>query len=457
MLTNVPSCDEGCTRNEYRLGSVCPVCHTVVREVAAEKLETITYVRAPAEVDTLINPVVLSMLSERFSIGGFNLIHYITDPQYRIPENQVGRFTQLIAQYPFERGLNSFYRNFKDIKEFLFSISQFRLKIKGKLATDFLRRLLDENEDSIFTKHLPIPHRSTLVIEDGSSGGVYLDEFTLKAIDAILGLAGIDTLSAKGELSTNKRLRESRAIRSNIAIAEYYKSIAAKRLAKKEGVFRKQVYASRSHFSFRAVITSTTTVHNHRNVRIPWIVATSALQVHLKNKLYRLGFTPNEAQAFLNKHANTFHPLMDLLFKELIAEAPTGLGIPIALCRPPSLKRGSIQSVFVSEIKRPEEGKTIDISILIVKQLNADFDGDALQFILLLDNYMTEAFKNLAPFKSAYSLNNIRTLSNSLEHSKTVVANTANWMEHRDEPIDPEILARMHTLPEAPPSTLITP
>lgn len=70
---------------------------------------------------------------------------------------------------------------------------------------------------------------------------------------------------------------------------------------------------------------------------------------------------------------------------------------------------------------------------------------------------MTEAFKNLAPYKSAYSLNNIRTLSNSLEHSKTVVANTANWMEHRDEPIDLEVLARMHTLPEAPPRKIITP
>lgn len=377
MLSNVPSCDEGCTKNEYRLNTICPVCNTVVREVT-EKLETITWLRAPKGVDSLVNPVVLTMLSDRFSIGSFSLIQYLMDVQYRIPENQVGKFAPIVTQLPFERGLNNFIQNWNGpngIKEFLFSLNMFKPREKGRLTTDFLRKLLDDNPDCIFAKRLPVPHRSTLIVEDGTSGGVYLDEFTIKAIDAILGLAGIDTLSSNGELSTNQKLRESRAVRSNFAIAEYYKHIASKRLAKKEGIFRKQVYATRSHFSFRAVITSRTNAHNHRNIRIPWIVATSALQIHLKNKLYRQGFTPNEAQGFLNQYANTYHPLLEHLFQELIEEAPGGLGIPVGLCRPPSLKRGSIQGVFADVVKHPSEGKTVDMSILICKQLNADFDG----------------------------------------------------------------------------------
>lgn len=77
--------------------------------------------------------------------------------------------------------------------------------------------------------------------------------------------------------------------------------------------------------------------------------------------------------------------------------------------------------------------------------------ADALQFILLLDKFIADAFKNLAPYKSAYSLDNIRSISNSLEHSKTVVANTANWLEKQDDPIDPVIWQRMQALPDAPP------
>lgn len=375
MLSNVPSCAEGCTKNEYRLGTICPKCHTEVKEVVAEQLEAVTWIRAPKGVDQLMNPIVWTMLSERFSIGSFNLIQYLTDTQYRIPENQVGKFAPIIGQLPFERGLNNFYRNFKDIKDFLFSLNIFKPRVKGRLATDFLRKLLDDNPECVFSQHLPIPHRSTLVIEDGTGGGVYLDEYTIKAIDAILGLAGIDTLSAKGEISSNLKLRESRAVRSNAALADYYKQIASKRLAKKEGIFRKQVYATRSHYSFRAVIISETGVHHHENIEIPWIVATSVFQVHLMNKLLHLNFTPNEAQEFLHRYANVHHPLLEELFKEMVHESPDPRGIPAGLCRPPSLKRGSIQGVFISRIKLPHEGKTVNISILIVKQLNADFDG----------------------------------------------------------------------------------
>lgn len=372
MLSNEPSCDLGCTKGEFRKGTTCPVCYTEVRDVVAERLETITWIRAPRGVTALINPIVWTMLSERFNLGTFNMIQYLTDTQYRLPENQVGKFAPIIDQLPFERGLNNFIENFKEIKDFLFSLSIFKSRQKGRVTTDFLRRMLDENPDAIFAKHLPIPHRSLLVVEDGTSGGVYLDEFTPKAINAVLTLAGIDTLSAKGELTTSLRLRESRAVRAVMRLAEYYYYVCSKRLAKKEGVFRKHVYATRSHFTFRAVVASITEPHHHEQIYIPWGVATSVFQLHLTNKLYRLGFTPNEAQDFLHRYATTYHPLMDHLFKQLIAEAPDPRGIAATLNRPPSLKRGSIQAVFIARVKHPDEGQTVSMSILIVRPLNCD-------------------------------------------------------------------------------------
>lgn len=451
MLSNVPSCECKKTTGQYRVGNICPHCHKPVVEVVAEQLETKTWIRAPRGVDALINPIVWTMLSDRFSIGAFNLIQYLTDPQYRIPDNQVGKFAPTIDQLPFERGLNNFIRNFQEIKEFLFSLGMFKSRVKGRATTDFLRKMLDENPDSLFATHLPIPHRSLLVVEDGTSGGVYLDEFTPKAINAVLTLAGIDTTSAKGELTTSLRLRESRAVRAVARLAEYYVHVCSKRLAKKEGIFRKHVFATRSHFSFRAVVASITEPHHHEQIYVPWGVATSVFQLHLTSKLYRLGFTPNEAQEFLHRYATTYHPLLDHLFKELITESPDQRGIPATLNRPPSLKRGSIQAVFIARVKHPDEGQTVSMSILIVRPLNCDFDGDALQFTLALDGYVANALKNLAPYKNSFSLDNIRAISSALEHSKTVVATTSNWMETSDEELDQEAFARMMALPDAPP------
>ncbi len=76
---------------------------------------------------------------------------------------------------------------------------------------------------------------------------------------------------------------------------------------------------------------------------------------------------------------------------------------------------------------------------------------DALQFTLALDGYIAEALKNLAPYKNSFSLDNIRAISSALEHSKTVVGTTSNWMETKDEELDQEALARMMALPDAPP------
>jgi hypothetical protein len=57
----------------------------------------------------------------------------------------------------------------------------------------------------------------------------------------------------------------------------------------------------------------------------------------------------------------------------------------------------------------------------------------------------------LAPYKNSFSLDNIRAISSALEHSKSVVATTSNWMETWDEELDQEVLARMQALPDAPP------
>ena len=62
---------------------------------------------------------------------------------------------------------------------------------------------------------------------------------------------------------------------------------------------------------------------------------------------------------------------MDNIFKELISESKYG-GIPVTHGRNPSLARGSIQLLRITQVKTNLEDPTISFSILITPPMNAD-------------------------------------------------------------------------------------
>lgn len=62
--------------------------------------------------------------------------------------------------------------------------------------------------------------------------------------------------------------------------------------------------------------------------------------------------------------------------------------------------------------------------------------SDALQFSITLDKKMEYAVQFLAPHMSVFSLDRPRTLDDTQEIPKPVVATIANWMDY---PIDQEI------------------
>jgi hypothetical protein len=71
----------------------------------------------------------------------------------------------------------------------------------------------------------------------------------------------------------------------------------------------------------RAVISSMSDKHDHREVHIPWGQAIELLKVHLISKLIRRGYPFIKAFNLVEKSGNQYHPLIDELFKELIKES----------------------------------------------------------------------------------------------------------------------------------------
>lgn len=389
LLSNLPSCECGEVVGEHNVGVLCKNCNTHVESSLEQELEPMVWMRAPNGVANLINPLVWTMLQDKFTRSGFEIIRWLCDTGYK-PQSKIPPIMEAVQALNIPRGYNNFVQNFDEIIDALFNLKEFKPKrtgvgnwirekadavlhkvgIKSRFAPeDPLQTLIREQRDCIFSKYIPLPNRSLLVIEE-TNVGTYVDPINTGAVDAIRTMVSIDSPLS----SHSVRVKENRTIKTLAQLAEFYDGLYRTTLAKKEGIFRKHVFGTRSHFSFRAVISSLTDNHAYDEIHIPWGIGVSLFQLHLMNKLMRRGYTPNAALGFLNEHAQKHHPLLEELFNQLIAEAPGGK-ISCVFQRNPSLERGSAQAMFITKVKNDPNIPTVSLSILSVKAYNADFDG----------------------------------------------------------------------------------
>lgn len=394
MLTNKPHCDcapgQGGLEGKRYLGVICDICNHPVVNVRDQKLESLVWLKRPRGVSKLINPIFWIILSNHFKKGRFNIIHWLCDTRYAIPEKPPKIYPQLLG-LGIARGYNNFVKNFFDtydnqgnivgpgIIQKLLTISDFRKKKQDNPnEVHHIWRLLQDNADKIFSEYLGMPNKTLLVVED-TDMAIYVDANVPVAVDAIDSLIGIDDPLNHTTVET----RQNRVVRAIAQMANFYQEFNKKSFSSKEGISRKHLAATRCDWSARAVITSLTDQHHHRELHIPWGVGIGLLRIHLASKLQRRGWLPNETARFLSRYATDFNPLLNELFKELIAEsrhvvAPGSniRGLPCVFQRNPSLGLGSMQKFFITQVKTDTADQTISLSILTVRGFNADFDGN---------------------------------------------------------------------------------
>lgn len=362
LLSNLPTCECGEIKGEYNVGVVCKECGTQVRPQIEQELEPLIWIRTPRGVTKLMNPIVWTMLKSKFTRSGFEVIRWLCDTTYK-PQVKTPPVMELVMRLGITRGYNNFVQNFDSIIRQLFDLKAFRPKGAGE---DPLYTLIREYRKCVFSDYIPVPNRALLVIEE-TNVGTYVDPTVTGAVDAVRMLAAIDSPAS----NHSTRVKENRTVKMIAQLSEYHENIARDTLAKKEGIFRKHIYGGRCQFSFRAVISSLTDAHDYDELHIPWGIGASVLRIHLLNKLMRRGYSDNAAIGFLNHYAQTYHPLLDELFQQLIMESKQK-GIPCVFQRNPSLERGSAQSMFITKVKSDPSIPTVSLSILAVRGFNAD-------------------------------------------------------------------------------------
>jgi len=95
------------------------------------------------------------------------------------------------------------------------------------------------------------------------------------------------------------------------------------------------------------------------------------------------------------------------------------------------LKRGAVQLLYVTRVKKELADKTINISTLILSAPNADFDGDALNGILLIEGDAARAYHVLHPSQRIKSTNQ-SSISDDITLPKQSIAVLNNYLQSVD-------------------------
>lgn len=421
-LDVIPSCECKAVKYEHNVGVVCGVCGFTCMSVTERPLESLLWITTPRGVDTLINPWAFHVLKPVFLYKGVNLLDWITNPGYQPPNQDANNVLEYIKSMNIGRGINAFYRNFDQLMNLF--LREILPNNKNQQQMDDTITFITMYRKEIFCKYLPCPSRITFITENTATG-TYADTGMTPAVNAMRAFSSIEN----SPTPLRQREIEVRTIKALNMLVAYYAPFISTQLGGKPGWYRKHIFGSRDSFSFRAVISSLSDPHHYEDLHLPWSLSVMTFKIHLTNKLLRRGFTPNEANKFLFENTLCYHPLLDELFKELIAEAPRG-GIPVIFQRNPTLTRLSAQRLYVTHVKTNPAINTISPSVNILSGMNADFDGDALNGIVILDHNTLEKLDPLAPKNGVLDLRTPRAVSGHVSLPAPIIATIANFIHH---------------------------
>jgi len=374
-IDNIPVCSCQKYKGARYYGIVCDRCGSEVMIPSERPIESALWIRAPEGVPGLINPLVYSNLVATFKKNGVSIIEWLIDPYYKPPKNNSGQVIARLEALGVQRGLKNFIFNFDQIITILTANTLFSNKKKAPLQR--FKEWIDRNRDRLFPQALPIPSKLSFILEDLAVGR-FADHNMADALDAVSTIASLNS----GITAPSQQQRESRAVKACAQLASFYEGQCRSSLGDKPGLFRRHVFGTRPAMSFRAVITSLSANHRYDEMHLPWSLSVSLFRVHIYNYLLKMGLSPLECRKQIAEAIIKFDPVIYDILNNLISTHSSGKGWPSFLQRNPSLKRLSAQRLFITKIKTDVEDYTISFSVLVLKGMNADFDGRALPSIV---------------------------------------------------------------------------
>lgn len=388
------SCTCGNLSANYLLnsGRICDVCGDPVELFLNKGGSTKLWLKKPEGVLAFINigfyNTFLTKLNAGGSKKGLNIPRYFMDSSYRRAENRSNKvYLEIIEKIKQDLeitqfNLNTFYLNFERLIEYLLlGPGKRSININGKQAKSLYEFYL-RYKHVAFCDYVKVPNRYSTILEHKEKDK-YSAEGQLETARFYYAIASTMKSDEYYELTEKDKLSNVDIVGKNlIALSQAYVTTNnPKRVFHKSGISRKHVCSGAVPFTGRSVITSTTGIMNPGFLAIPWNMALGMMEHHITNHLYRLGMTPWQAAEHINLAAYKVDKIIDKLFKE-VEEKRKSI---IQTGRNPSIEYLSLRSFFMM-VNRDLHDESIKLPILTVGQFNADFDGDQMYLVLMLDN-----------------------------------------------------------------------
>jgi len=424
QISMIPQCECGFYKRTYLLGQTCPRCNTSV-------IDTFDEIRPLLWVDKF--DINIKFINPKFWADLANIINtnidglrWLSDTGYNPPKVPpiMFKLKDLIGG----RSYTNLCNKLEDIIIYLKHNGQYKTMPK-KIKLEALHRTYKLKKDILFTNTIPLINKK-LFISEQSKDGSYNTMLLADIIDIammVVAVANDVTLSKKKIENTMGKLISSSA--------RLYVMYVREMISRKGGLLRKNIYGTRAHFTFRGVLsgnTHTTDAYDH--IRVPWIIALTAYRPHILNKLLKRGYVYKEASRLLFDSELQFNQVISEIIHELIDESPVA-GLPVWANRNPTLGKASIELVLIVGFKEDVLDQTIDMKVTIMPGFNADLDGDALNFMLVLSNHL---YKLAEPFRPIYNANvlGVYTVSSNLNLPKTTAITIGNYLNTIEEEED---------------------
>lgn len=389
----VAKCQCGHMKGNYLQGSdrECPRCGTKAEVFLDQGEDTRIWLRCPEGVKKFVNLGFFSTFFNNITIGNpspkIGVARYFIDPAYRATQkkNRNGSnmaMTQMLTELNIDEiNLNSFYDNCDRIMEYLLIGNGARwtkYRNEGQQILDFYYSY----KHLAFCDYMKVPSRYCTVLE---KTGKEVLSYQHHPETAKLYHAIADTQKSNSCYKMTKRdLQKNIDItgKNLVALADQFRMVNnPKALFNKPGINRKHVCAGPVPFTGRSVITSQTGIIHGDEIIMPWKMTVTILEIPITSYLYRLGFTPIGARKMIARAAYEIVPEIDAFFRDVEVNRKC----IVQAGRNPSIEYLSRRGNFL-KVNRDLEDESIKISILSVGEYNADFDGDQMYVLFLLDN-----------------------------------------------------------------------
>lgn len=422
------TCECRSTKGTVNEGTICPICGTVVRYVD----DNFSYRGWNVLNDEykVIHPVIYMQLE---SLIGEKILNNIIKPNDEKDKDGFRRKSNLGKIDPKKEpfygiGMIDFYKRFDEIIEYYNSTK----KDKEDVYYDILK-----NRDIVFTNSYPV---ITSLLRPYS-----LNEriFNYNDINGHYNmLAKLVKALNNDSLSIFKKKKQKKQLLYDIQRKIYIinKEIDAV-LSGKKGVCR-SLFGGRYSFSARDVIKPDLSLEIDQ-IKLSYF----ALVVLLQDTII----------SFLMKSNNISMPVARNIWEKATIEVDKTIlniiktmiknnnGIPVLINRNPTLIYGGIDQMFVVDVN--EDNYTMSIPLQITDKLNADFDGDVMNILYIINHdFFLECFDKLNPRNCHYISKNDGMFDNDVNFKKNIIVNHSTFINIGRNNYSKEMIEKINRL-----------